>query len=160
MKKYIIIPFLVVVIIVLVVLGIAIADYYDYPEIDVPEGFTVLKYEGYRTFEALSGDDCKIVINERENIHEGSLDFIVDSIVKIQTLEKQYELKDKKDFTTNSGEKGRNLIFEHIVEGILYTYVIGIVSNEDDIWVIEAAGEKEAFEKRKDAILESFKTLH
>jgi len=160
MKKYILIPFLVIVVLVLVVIAVAVANYYDYPKIDLPEGFTELKYDGDWTFEALSGDDCKIEINQHKNTHEGSLDFITDSMIKMQTLEKQYALIEKKDFTTNSGELGRYIVFEHMVDAIMYTYVIGVVSNSSDIWVIEAAGDKETFAKRQEAILASFKTLH
>ncbi|MCD4658197.1 MAG: hypothetical protein K8S87_11720 [Planctomycetes bacterium] len=161
MKKSILIPFFLVVVIVLIIVAVALINYYDLPELDVPEGFIVKKHQYYNDdFDAWSGDDCRIVINQFRNIDEAPLSYHVEKTKQKLTLNDKCMFIEEKDFTTTNGDAGKYLVFDKMIEQVMYTYVVGIVSDESMVYVIESIGEKEIFAKRKVDILKSFDTLN
>ena len=160
MKKTILIPFFIIVLIVLIILAVALVNYYDRPELDVPEGFIVKKHQHYDDdFDAWSGDDCRIVINKFKNEDEAPLSYHVEKTKQKLTFNDKCIFIEEKDFTTADKDAGKYLVFDKMIEQVMYTYVVGIVCDDDMVYVIESIGEKEVYAKHKDAILKSFETL-
>ena len=161
MKKSILIPFIIIVLIVLIILAVALIRYYDRPELDVPEGFIVKKHQSYGDdFDAWSGDDCRIVVNQFRNEDEAPLAYHVEKTKQKLTFNDKCIFIEEKDFTTENDIAGKYIVFDKMIEQVMYTYVVGIVSDDDMVYVIESIGEKEVFAKHQKEILKSFETLN
>ena len=130
------------------------------PEIVPPKNYVVLEeplipYD----FTAVSSDDCRIAITERDNENKGPLEFWANAFKNINVKNWGRKFIEEGKFSTQLGEPGKFMIFESKNNGIDFLYIAGIVRTDKIVYVIDAGGRKEIIEKEKDSIVNSFKTL-
>lgn len=124
-------------------------------EVKTPDGFVALtddqiEYYPYE-WKAVSPDGAVVVVRERENEQEGSLDFWAESLKREITERNGYKLLDEGPVEGRNA-KGHLMNFEVLYGGLPYRYTVALFVTEDDIITVETAASQEIFQQRGDAL--------
>lgn len=124
-------------------------------EVRTPNGFVALDEDDiqWRDYEwkAVSPDGAVVVVRERDNNEEGSLDFWAEALER-EIIERQgYKLIDKGP-VQGRNVKGTQLNFEALYGGQPYFYSVAVFTDEDSIVTVETAASAEVWERHKDAL--------
>ena len=130
------------------------------PSISTPEGYAKRDRTGRYDYLAISTDASVVSMTVRDNEDEdnGNLDYWVEATRKHMTLSMGYDIVKEGDFTTSHGP-GRWILFEKFYKGADHLYLLGLVVDDDDIFVLEGGGEKSVFEKDVARVVQAFSTL-
>jgi hypothetical protein len=126
-------------------------------EMRTPDGFVALDEDDieWRSYQwkAVSPDGAAVVIRERENKEEGSLEFWSEALER-EIVERQgYKLLDKAPVEGRNA-KGLQMNFMALYGGQPYRYSVAVFANKDDLVTVELAAD-EAVWKRHEATLQA-----
>ena len=114
-------------------------------------------------FEAVSADDCRLAIREVPNEKNATLDFWATAVTNQLERHRGYEALGQREVKTDSGLKGRELLFGTKSRGVDYRYVVNVFPWRgwwsSGIYVVEGGGEATAFERDLPALRAAIKTL-
>lgn len=126
--------------------------------IETPESFLALDEAEYSDFvyRATSADGVVIGLREINNERRGSLNFWSEAVCNELRSGSAYALIEEQDVTSQSGLQGRQFRFGRDQAGHPYHYWVTIFVQTSDVeprlWLIEAGGEQEPFERHQEAI--------
>ncbi|GEM_PF-4137808 len=128
--------------------------------VKVPDGYARMSYTAQYDVKAVSTDGNIFTMREITNQDEknGSLDYWATAMKNQFTLSRGYEFVQDGDFKSGKGP-GRWQHYTHKFKGLEYVYIVGIVVDDDEIYVMEAGGEKDRFKNQEASVRKSFETL-
>lgn len=128
--------------------------------LETPAGYAETDRTGDYSYKAISTDaniiTVKVVDNQDEK--QGTLDYWATASRKQMTLSRGYELKEEGTFSCDQGP-GRWFLFSRLLNGQPYLYLLGLVVDDDDIYVLESGGEEEYFKDDVKKVIAAFATL-
>jgi hypothetical protein len=134
----------------------------SYFSVETPRGFAEIPQEQIRQnsviYKAVSPEGLRFRVRKEENYPLMSLDFWTQAL-KNQLQKEGYTLiGEERDFQT---EQRSGVYFEWGLPygNETYMYLTSIIVCNDEILVIEAAGEASLFNKYKDALVSSLKSI-
>jgi hypothetical protein len=124
-------------------------------EVRTPNGFVALDEDDIQwrdyVWKAVSPDGAVVVVRERDNKEEGSLEFWAEALER-EVIERQgYKLIDKGP-VQGRNVKGTQLNFEALYGGQPYFYSVAIFTDEDSIVTVETAASAEVWERHEAAL--------
>jgi len=127
--------------------------------ITTPDGYAKKQHWGY-DYMAVSTDAnvVSLRVQPNEDDEKGTLDFWTEAARKHLTLSRGYTAREEGAFTSPHGP-GRYILFTRDHKGIEHLYLMGLVVKGEDIFVMEAGGEKALFEPDVPKIVKAFATL-
>ena len=126
--------------------------------IDTPDSFIEVE-ESRRSFydyRATSADGVVVAVRAIENDRRGTLDFWAQAVRNKLRDARGYALTDEHDLNARGGMPGKQLRFGRDESGHSYTYWVTLFVRRDGskprVWVIEAGGQSEVFEQRREEL--------
>lgn len=128
-------------------------------EIDLPQGFAEYQDSGTDLY-AVTPDAVRLSVRTEENNPAGSLNALSDT-AKIHFESIGYKILKSESIRSNSGLAGRYFLTSVETMNGSYRYLTAFYLSEDeeDVYIIEAAGSKKEFEKYERDILNKIKTI-
>jgi len=128
--------------------------------IKTPDGYAERDRTGRYDYKAISTDASviSIKVERNEDKEKGTLTYWTEASRKQMTLSRGYEFKEEGEFVSPQG-KGHWMLFSRKYRGTDYLYVLGLVVDGRKIYVLEAGGELEFFEKDVPRVVQAFSTL-
>jgi len=128
--------------------------------LQTPKGYAERDRTGQYDYLAYSTDASAISVRvqKNEDRKKGTLDYWTEASRKHLTLSRGYEFQEEGKFDTDHG-RGRWLLFAKKHKGVDFLYLLGLVVDGKDIYVLEAGGEKELFAQDVATVVESFESL-
>ncbi len=106
-------------------------------------------------YKAMSGDDVVIGVRKVSNNPKGDLDFWKTILPKKLAYAKGYTFKGQEDLKTGGGSSGTLFTFSSPgSDGKTYIYMLFLLPDGDDLWLIETGGLQKSVESRRQQILE------
>ncbi|MCX7703532.1 MAG: hypothetical protein N2234_05470 [Planctomycetota bacterium] len=126
----------------------------------MPKGFAEIEEPAYGyEWQAVSPEGV-IVALRRCEISEGTnLDFCTAATIHELTNRRQYVLKEESGFKTKKGLVGRRLLFEYDLEGVRHLYIVALVTDDDQLSLIETCGEQNVVNKHLQSLYDVLPTL-
>lgn len=127
-------------------------------EVARPDGFVELTEDDSRydrrayEYRASTADGVVIGIRAYENKPKVDLALSVRALENRIRLGEGYALLEKKDASAADGTKGTTLRFGHDETGGAHVYELTVFVTEDWVYVLEAGGKQELFDKERAAI--------
>lgn len=123
-------------------------------DVATPEGFVELTEDSDKTYDS-SADEYRastadgVVLAVRAWDNEPKVDLVVAtrSLENRTRLGQGYALLEKKEVVAADGTKGTALSLGHDQEGQAHLYKVVVFVTEDHVYIVEAGGKKELFEK-------------
>ena len=129
------------------------------PMMTTPDGFA--RFDREKNFRAASADGVSVVsyIVESKSIGEDNpLATWVKEADRV-LVAKGYALLSASQIPVKNGQQGTCLEYEVIFNAEPWIYAAFVVKGSNGLFIAEASGEKDVYLKRKDRIVESFKTI-
>jgi len=128
--------------------------------LQTPEKYAERTETGRYDYLAISTDASAISVTVRRNEDKkkGTLAYWTEASRNHLTLSRGYEFLKEGEFTSEEGA-GRWMLFAKKYRGVDFLYLLGLVVDGRDIYVLEAGGEKEPFEPDVPRIVKAFETL-
>ena len=114
---------------------------------DRPDNFVVIDEDTAYAERMTNANRVVIGIQEIDNDEEGSLSFWTDAIRNKVRVLQGYALVSETEVRARSGQRGKQLRFGRDEGSIPHLYWVTIFVTEDHIFVIEAGGRREHFER-------------
>lgn len=125
--------------------------------INTPRGFIVLEEERASQYEfrSTSADGIVIAVRDIENEQEGTLEFWAEAVTSKLRDSRGYAMLEESDISAG-GVQGKQIRFGRDESGHSYRYWVTVFVRSEGanarIWVIEAGGRQEVFERRQEEI--------
>ncbi|MBN2498865.1 MAG: hypothetical protein JXR96_30020 [Deltaproteobacteria bacterium] len=126
-----------------------------------PDGYAERSRTGEYEYQAISTDASVIAVAKYDNEDEdkGTLAYWAEAARKQLVLSRGYTFEEQGEFHCSRGP-GRWMRFARKYRGTDYLYLLGLVVDGDEIYALEAGGEKAVFNKDVPRVLEAFATLN
>lgn len=127
-------------------------------DIETPDSFVELDEARYSRYDyrATTADGVVVSVRALENDRRGTAEFWAEAIRTKLRDGRGYALLEEEDITARGGLRGKQMRFGRDESGHTYRYWISIFVRDQGrnpmVWVIEAGGEQEAFERRQEEI--------
>ncbi len=123
-------------------------------DVATPDGFVELTEDGARTYEssadeyrAATADGVVLAVRAWDNEPKVDLTVATRSLENRTRIGQGYALLEKKEVLAANGTKGTALHLGHDQEGQAHLYRVVVFVTEDHVYIVEAGGKKELFEK-------------
>jgi hypothetical protein len=117
-------------------------------EMAAPQNFVVLDEDDEQYAQrATSADGVVISVREIDNDNEGSLQFWTEAIRNRLRIVGGYALVSEAEVRAGSGERGKQMRFGRDEGSRPYFYWVTLFVTDDHVFVIEAGGRRETFER-------------
>jgi hypothetical protein len=117
-----------------------------------PPGFVELEDQELYDWRATTADGLVIAVREVEHEPKGTTEFWTRAIENQIRTRGGYALIATKEVTSADGVKGKLLRFGHDEGGKPHIYVIALFVTDDDLYLLEAGGTRELFERHNEQI--------
>jgi len=127
----------------------------------LPAGFVELEDQEAYDWRATTADGFVIAVREIEHEPKGPIEFWARAIENQMRTRGGYALIESREVTTADGAKGKLMRFGHDEGGKPHMYLVAVYVTDDDLYVVEAGGTRDLFERHKaqiDWALKSFRT--
>ena len=123
-------------------------------DVATPDGFVELTEDGDRTYDAnaeeyraSTADGVVLAVRAWDNEPKVDLTVATRSLENRTRLGQGYALLEKKEVLAADGTKGTALYLGHDQEGQAHLYRVVVFVTDDHVYIVEAGGKKELFEK-------------
>ena len=106
---------------------------------------------GYE-YRSTTPEGVVVAIRVIEDEERGDLDFWAQALTLQLRDVSGYALLATKDVTSRDGTKGKRLELGHDEDGKPYTYWVSVFSAQGRLFIVEAGGAKEAFDRSKPSV--------
>jgi hypothetical protein len=132
--------------------------------IDTPKGYGKLEDAGEYVYRAVSPKGCGFTVKSVKNEGNCDLDFWTDCVKNQMVKTKGYEfIEPAADWATDSGLKGREMIFRVRREDKEFLYLAAVIMRPGIVWnalyIVEAGGEKSIVSPDLENIRKALKTI-
>ena len=127
--------------------------------IKTPNGFAVLENPRPFAYHAVSDDGCHIAVEHMKGAEGADLRYWANSLKRQLVEIRGYKLVEETGFTTESGSDGRLLVTRADYGGRAQTFLVALVMDGEDVWVLKAVGPEETMKEKRSVILAAFKTV-
>jgi hypothetical protein len=126
----------------------------------LPPGYAEQPPSYKSDFRALSSDGCVISAKVEENYDatNGTADYWAAIVNSHLVKDSNYKFVKGEAFYCDEGP-GKWALYEKTSQGADYLYLVAVVVDGDEFYVIEAGGEKTAFEKDVEKVIEALKSF-
>ena len=122
-------------------------------ELETPRNFVFLDEDSEMYAErTTSANGIVIAVREIDNDNEGNLDFWTEAIRNHVRVGKGYALLSEAEVRAASGERGKQMRFGHDENRHPYLYWITLFVTDDHVFLIEAGGRRDNFERAQPQI--------
>ena len=122
-------------------------------ELTAPPGFAQLDDPGAAySYRAMSADGVVVAARAEKNLAGANADFWSDAL-DLRLRKAGYVAETTTNVKTTAGLLGKERRYVHEDEGRTYRYWVAVFTTEKKVYVVEAAGDKDAFDPDK-ALLE------
>lgn len=142
-------------------LALALSSFACRPfEVETPNSFVELEEDRDSRYDyrATTADGVVVSVRAIENEREGTLQFWAEAVRNKLRDSRGYALLEEEELTARSGIQGKQLRFGRDESGHTYRYWVTLfvrhTGRSPMVWVIEAGGEQEVFEQRRESIEE------
>jgi hypothetical protein len=123
-----------------------------------PAGFAKIDSDDDYAYRATTAQGVVIATRTNPNKLKGNLDFWADSI-DLKLREAGYAPEGTKDVTTRSGLNGKQMRYTTTKNGREHAYWVTVFLTKKRVVVVEAAGDKQPFEKAQPALEQAIGSL-
>jgi hypothetical protein len=127
-------------------------------DINTPDSFVELDEERWSRYDyrATTADGVVVSVRAIDNDREGTLNFWTEAVRSKLRDARGYALLEEADVTARGGVRGKQMRFGRDDSGHSYRYWVTLfvrsTGRDPRVWVIEAGGEEEVFERRREAV--------
>jgi len=126
-------------------------------EMSKPEGFAEYKVEK-NIYRAISSDGIRIKVYQVRNDSQGDVDMWKKSAGHF--LKGQgYVEQSRKEIVTVEKKKGVYTEYNHRYYGSSYIYSLTIFADNGELYIVEVAGVKDAYNKKRESILGAIRNI-
>lgn len=123
--------------------------------LNLPDSFAVYEREN-KEYKAITAGGVKVRSFQVKNDPEGSVEMWF-SAIDIHLKSGGYQVVRSEDFTSPQNFDGRITEYRYLYNGKDYTYLIAILINQDNIYIIESGGLQKRVSKYKKEIISAMK---
>lgn len=127
-------------------------------DINTPDSFVELDEERWSRYDyrATTADGVVVSVRSIENDRRGTTSFWAEAVRSKLRDSRGYALLEEQDVTSRGGIPGKQMRFGRDDSGHTYRYWVTLFVRSEGrkprVWVIEAGGEEEVFERRREAV--------
>lgn len=123
-------------------------------ELKKPDSFVELEDDSSDRYDVRMTSAHGVVLAARrvENESHGTLDFWTDAVSNRMRMNGGYALTETKDVRAATGQAGKQLRFGHDQNGRPYSYWLTLFVTDDHVYIVEAGGEGEEFERAQPSL--------
>lgn len=127
-------------------------------DINTPDSFVELDEERYSRYDyrATTADGVVVSIRAIDNDRRGTLSFWSEAVRSKLRDSRGYALLEEQDVTSRGGIQGKQMRFGRDDSGHSYRYWVTLFVRSQGrsprVWAIEAGGEDEVFERRREEV--------
>jgi hypothetical protein len=110
-----------------------------------PSGFATLDSDDAYSYRATNAQGVVLGVRTESNEVKATVDFWADTL-DVRLRDSGYSFMKKEDARTRGGLVGRQLRYEVMRGGRAQRYWLTVFATEKKVYVVEAAGDKDAFE--------------
>ena len=129
-------------------------------DVKTAPGFVALENQRDFDWRATTPEGVVVGIRVVEDEKRGDIPFWTQAVTLQLRDVTGYALVDSADIVSADGTKGRLLKFGHDEDDKPYVYWVAIYSAQDRLFLVEAGGAKELFERARPNIEWTMKTIH
>ncbi len=121
-------------------------------DVKTAPGFVALENQAQHAYRATTPEGVVVGVRVVDDEDRGDLGFWTQALVLQLRDVSGYALLDSKDTTSADGTKGKLLQFGHDEDGKPYAYWVAVFLAQGRLFVVEAGGAKEAFERARPSV--------
>lgn len=121
-------------------------------DVKTAPGFVALENQPQHAYRATTPEGVVVGVRVVDDEDRGDLGFWTQALVLQLRDVSGYALLDIKDTTSADGTKGKLLQFGHDEDGKPYAYWLAVFPAQGRLFVVEAGGAKEAFDRAKPSV--------
>lgn len=121
-------------------------------DVKTAPGFVALEEQREHAYRATTPEGVVVGVRVVDDEDRGDLGFWTQALVLQLRDASGYALLDQKDTTSLDGTKGKLLEFGHDEDGRPYAYWVAVYPAQGRLFVVEAGGEKNAFERARPSV--------
>lgn len=110
-----------------------------------PSGFATLDSDDAYSYRATNAQGVVLGVRTEDNDVKANVDFWAEAL-DLRLREQGYAFRTKQSPTSRAGLQGRQLRYEISRGGRTQSYWLTVFATEKKVYVVEAAGDKEAFD--------------
>lgn len=116
-------------------------------DVKTAPGFVELENQDPWSYRATTPEGIVVAVRVVEDEGRGDIAFWAQAVTLQLRESSGYALLSAEDVTSLDGTKGRKLTFGHDEDGKPFLYVVTLYTAQERVFVVEAGGEKSAFER-------------
>jgi len=118
-------------------------------DVKTAPGFVPLENQQAYDYRATTPEGVVVAVRVVEDEKRGDLDFWTQALTLQLRDVSGYALLETKEVASADGTKGKRLVFGHDEDNKPYTYWVTVFPAQGRLFVVEAGGAKDAFERAK-----------
>lgn len=128
-------------------------------DVKTPPGFVELENQDPWSYRATTPEGIVVAVRVVEDEGRGDIAFWAQAVTLHLRESSGYALLSTEDAVSLDGTKGKKLTFGHDEDGKPFLYVVTLYAAQRRVFILEAGGEKAAFERAQASVAWTMKSV-